>query len=138
MNARRTTRIVTLVAPTLRPGEQVEIIGRARISSAVAVGPAGAHPTSLSSTAVIADGRPRSFYVVLTGHRLIMVRRNRIAGQVLRDGIVGVAGDRPHLELSVAGRGRGLLVVFARGSRLEGERIGDVLRGCRLTTTTPR
>jgi hypothetical protein len=124
VNAKRTARIVAVVTPSLRAAERVELVGRARISSGAANHPATA--PSISSSAVIADGRPRSFYVVLTAYRLIMVRRNRIVGQVLRDCIAGVTGDRA-IELTIAGRGRGLLLVFVHGSRSEGERIGAAL-----------
>jgi hypothetical protein len=152
VNAKRTRRVSHLVTPSLRPGERIEIVSIASVRSVAVDRPVACVTTTLlSGTAVIAEGRARRFYVVMTNHRLLMMRPSifggpsrTLEGQILRDVIVSVrepatarrraaklatAGRGIALDLVVDGRDKGLRLSFGRDGRAVADDMAAALAG---------
>ena len=114
MNQKTTSRCIQVVAPTLAPGEEIELVeavqigkvsAKRRVATAAAVGAA-------TAGMVIVSVKPRGYFLILTSQRLVLVGN--------RQGRVGTIVAAVPRQVISAGPLRGHLLTFSMDVIMDG------------------
>ncbi len=144
MNGKKAQLVTQTVAPELKPGEEVQIVGLATIE-AVPLGARLANAALTGAAAVASGGiamvvSATDFrYIVLTTDRLIFLKRTGFRGnpstvvaEIPREAIIDVGDVTGRVttawDLSLAGHDRALRIRFPVESRKESLAIAAELR----------